>query len=356
MSTPKFLKGQGSFHADIKSRVNNYFSEIQKPSTGNSSLFFKGVLFCVLYISFYVHLVFFTPVWWIALPECIVLGGVTAAIGFNVMHDGAHGSFSKYAWVNKIAGYSLNFLGASAILWNMKHNILHHTYTNVDGVDDDIEVKPWLRLCKSQKRHKLHQFQHYYVWFLYTLLHILWIWGTDLKKYFRGKIVHVPLRKWTIKEHISFWIAKLIYSFMMVVLPIYLLGFTTWIIGFLLMAMVTGFTIGIVFQLAHTVEETEFPLPAEASGKIENEWAIHQILTTANFATNNKLISWLVGGLNFQIEHHLFPKISHIHYPAISKIIKQTCNEYGIKYNEYRRMSQAIVSHYFYMRKLGQSA
>lgn len=355
MATPKFLKGQGDFHSEIKARVNNYFAEIQKPSTGDTSLFLKGVLFCMLYIGLYVHLVFFTPILWIAIPECVLLGCVTAAIGFNVMHDGAHGSFSKHTWLNKTAGYSLNFLGASAILWNMKHNILHHTYTNIDGVDDDIEVKPMLRLCTSQKRYFFHKFQHYYVWLLYTLLHIFWIWGTDLKKYFRRKIVDVPLRKWSVREHISFWIAKLTYAFMMVALPIYLLGFTTWLIGFLITAMVTGFTIGIVFQLAHTVEETEFPLPAEGSGKIENEWAIHQVLTTANFATNNKLISWLVGGLNFQVEHHLFPRISHIHYPAISKIVKQTCTEYGIKYNEYRRMSQAIISHYFYMRKLGRA-
>ena len=355
MATPKFLQGQTTFHSEIKSRVNQYFTEVKKPMTGNTFLLLKAIFLCICYVGLYIHLVFFTPIWWIALPECVLLGGVTAAIGFNVMHDGAHGSFSRYNWVNKAAGYSLNFLGASALLWNMKHNILHHTYTNVDGVDDDIEVKPWLRLCESQKKHTLHKFQHYYVWFLYTLLHILWIWGTDIKKYFTRKIVDVRIRKWTLQEHISFWVAKLLYSFMIVVLPIYLLGFVPWLVGFLIMAMVTGFTIGIVFQLAHTVEETEFPLPDESTGKIENDWAIHQVVTTANFATGNKLISWLVGGLNFQIEHHLFPRISHIHYPAISKIIKQTCNEYGIKYNEYRKMSQAIVSHYFHMRKLGRA-
>src|SRR6478736_1225517 len=192
MATPKFLQGQGSFHIDLKNRVNQYFSEIKKPTTGNAGLFVKGIFLCLSYLFLYTHLVFFTPVWWIALMECVILGGVTAAIGFNVMHDGAHGSFSKSKVVNKLAGYSLNFLGASAILWNMKHNILHHTYTNVDGIDDDIEVQPWLRLCKSQKRYTLHKFQHYYVWFLYTLLHILWIWGTDLKKYFRRKIADVP--------------------------------------------------------------------------------------------------------------------------------------------------------------------
>ena len=142
---------------------------------------------------------------------------------------------------------------------------------------------------------------------------------------------------------------------MMVVLPIYFLGFTPWLIGFLVMAMVTGFTIGIVFQLAHTVEETEFPLPAEPSGKIENEWAIHQVATTANFATNNRLISWLVGGLNFQIEHHLFPKISHVHYPAISKIIKRTCQEYGITYIEYPKMRHAVASHVNYLKQMGQA-
>ena len=163
------------------------------------------------------------------------------------------------------------------------------------------------------------------------------------------------LRKMTIKEHIAFWTAKVVYAFMVVVLPIYILGFVNWLLGFLIITMVTGFVISIVFQLAHTVEHTDFPLPAEASGKIENEWAIHQVATTANFATRNKLISWLVGGLNFQIEHHLFPKISHVHYPAISKIIRKTCEEYGIKYIEYPKMRHAILSHVAYLRRLGQA-
>ena len=353
MASLKFIQGKGTFYSDLKSRVNEYFEQINQPQTGNRSLLIKAAILISIYIALYIHLVFFTAVWWIAIPECILFGCITAAIGFNVMHDGGHGSFSKHSWMNKGAAYSLNVLGASALLWNMKHNILHHTYTNIDGVDDDIEVKPMLRLSKSQKWYFFHRFQHYYVWFLYTLLHILWIWGTDFKKYFKREIAHTPIRKWTTREHINFWVAKLVYAFIMVAVPVYFVGFMPWLIGFLTMCAVTGFTIAIVFQLAHTVEETEFPMPSETSGKIENEWAIHQVVTTANFATDNKLISWLVGGLNFQIEHHLFPRISHIHYPAISKIIKQTCAEYGIKYNEYPKMSQAIISHYYYIKKLG---
>jgi linoleoyl-CoA desaturase len=142
---------------------------------------------------------------------------------------------------------------------------------------------------------------------------------------------------------------------MMIVLPIYFVGFLPWLLGFLIIAMFAGFVLSIVFQLAHTVEETTFPEPSADLNRIENEWAIHQVETTANFATKNKLISWLVGGLNFQIEHHLFPKISHIHYPAISKIIKQTCEEYGIRYIEYRKMRHAIVSHAVHLKKMGRA-
>ena len=354
MATPKFMQGKGDFHVELKKRVNQYFTDHKRPITGNFALLFKASLFCVCYVLIYVHLVFFTPLVWLAIPECVFFGFLTAAIGFNVMHDGAHGSFSKHKILNKAAGFSLNFLGASAIMWNMKHNIIHHTYTNIDGVDDDIEARPWLRFATTQKRLKMHKFQHYYFWFLYTLLHLIWIFMTDYKKYFQRKIGNVPLRKMTVREHISFWAAKVIYAFMFVALPIMLLGFTKWLVGFLIITMITGFVISIVFQLAHTVEHTEFPMPNEMTGKIENEWAIHQINTTANFATNNRLISWLVGGLNFQIEHHLFPRISHVHYPAISKIIKRTCVEYGINYIEYPRMSNAIHSHVMYLKRLGQ--
>ena len=356
MVTPKFLHGKTNFHADIKARVNQYFADIKKPSTGDITLIIKAIFFCIGYVSLYIHLVFFTPAWWLAIPECVIMAIFTAAIGFNVMHDGNHGSFSKYKIVNKIAGFSLNFLGASAIMWHMKHNIIHHTYTNIEGVDDDIEAGPLLRFTEGKKRLKIHKFQHIYFWFLYSLLHIMWIFFTDFKKYFSRKIGSVPIKKMSISEHIAFWTAKILYLFMVVALPIYLLGFLTWLTGFLIISMVTGFVISIVFQLAHTVEHTEFPMPEQPSNKIENEWAIHQVATTANFATNNKLISWLVGGLNFQIEHHLFPKISHIHYPAISKIIKQACKEHGIQYNEFSKMREAILSHYYYLRRLGQPA
>ena len=356
MATPKFLNAKGStFYQELKGRVSNYFAESKKPATGNFGLYFKAVLFWTLYVALYVHLVFFTPPTWIALIECIFMGGLTAAIGFNVMHDGGHGSFSNSKFWNKIAAFSVNALGASGIMWNNKHNIIHHTYTNIDGVDDDIEIKPMLRMCSSQKKYFIHRFQHIYVWFLYTLLLLVWVFESDYRKYFSKKVGTVPIKQMSTFDHIAFWVAKAGYYFMMIVLPIYLVGFLPWLLGFLIIAMFAGFVLSIVFQLAHTVEETTFPEPSIDQNRIENEWAIHQVETTANFATKNKLISWLVGGLNFQIEHHLFPKISHIHYPAISKIIKQTCEEYGVKYIEFRRMRHAIVSHASHLKRMGRA-
>jgi len=355
MTTPKFINNKSIFHQELKKRVQQYFEEHHKPSTGNLKLHFKAILLCSVYFALCVHLIFFTPPVLLAILECLILGVLTAAIGFNVMHDGSHGSFSKNKTVNKMAALSMNFLGASSIMWSIKHNILHHTYTNVDGIDDDIEAKPWLRLCETQKRYKMHKFQHYYFWFLYTLLHIVWIFKTDYDKYFKSKIGEVPIRKLTLKEHFGFWIAKIGYIIGMIIVPIYFVGFLGWLVGFLIITMTAGFILSIVFQLAHTVEQTHFPLPVADTNRIENEWAIHQVETTANFATKNKWLSWYVGGLNFQIEHHLFPKISHVHYPAISKIIKQTCNDFGVRYVEFKRMRHAITSHTSYLRRMGRA-
>ncbi|HTD92589.1 MAG TPA: acyl-CoA desaturase [Chitinophagaceae bacterium] len=354
MSSPKFPKIPLSFHAELKKRIAEYFSQKGKSPTGNFKLFFKAILLVTSLAAVYIHLVFFTPapVW--GILECVLLGCITAAIGFNVMHDGAHGSFSRYKWINNAASNFANFLGASQHMWKQKHNVIHHTYTNIHGVDDDIEARPLLRLCDEQEHYKIHKYQHFYFWAAYSMLYIYWIFVTDYKKYFSGKIGSTVIRKLTIREHLEFWFYKAAHAFIFVALPIYLVGFTPWLLGFLTMGMVTGFVLSIVFQLAHTVEHTHFPMPDAATNKMEDEWAIHQIKTTANFATKNKVVSWLVGGLNFQVEHHLFPKISHVHYPAISKIIKKACQDYGIEYIEYPKVRLAVASHVAFLRQMGR--
>jgi linoleoyl-CoA desaturase len=354
MASPKFSTVSQSFHAELKKRISDYFAQEGKKPTGNFSLYFKAVFLVVAFLATYVHLIFYTPATWLAITECLLLGGLTAAIGFNVMHDGLHGSFSRYKWVNELAGLSLNFLGANNFMWRSKHNIIHHTYTNIQGVDDDIEAKPILRLCETQKYYKIHRYQHWYFWAAYSLLYIWWVFFTDYKKYFLGRIGPTPLPKMKLSEHISFWGFKIFHAFAFMVLPIMVVGFQSWLIGFMIYGLFAGFILSIVFQLAHTVEDTHFPQANPETGKMEDEWALHQLKTTANFATENKLISWLVGGLNFQVEHHLFPRISHVHYPQISKIIKKACEDFNFPYIEYPHLRMAVVSHVTHLKNLSR--
>ncbi|HSK12327.1 MAG TPA: fatty acid desaturase, partial [Phnomibacter sp.] len=272
---PKFPAVRPSFHTVLKERVSAYFDQKGINPTGGWRIFSKAILLCTALVVLYVHLVFFTPIWYFALLECVLLGLVISFIGFNVMHDGAHGSFSRYPLVNKLAAFSLNLLGGSSFMWNMKHNVIHHAFTNVHDVDDDLNAGLLLRLSEHQKRYKLHSFQHYYFWVLYAQLYIFWIFYSDYQKYFTGKIGGIPLKKMKLKDHIIFWKSKIVFLLIYVVLPIIFTGWLSWFIGFIAVTWVAGVVLSIVFQLAHTVEHTHFPLPDDVTGKMGDEWAIH---------------------------------------------------------------------------------
>ncbi|GHA80506.1 fatty acid desaturase family protein [Pontibacter akesuensis] len=356
MAAPKFQAQKDSFHAELKRRINDYFQEEGIATTGNYKLYTKAIILTVSLLLIYTHLVFFTPASaLLGLVECALLGGLTAAIGFNVMHDGSHGSFSKKKRLNEMAGLCLNVLGANEFMWNTKHNVIHHAYTNIDGVDDDLDAGPFLRLCETQKLRKIHRYQHLYFWAAYSMLFFFWVFFSDYQKYFTKKVGAMPLRKMKTSDHITFWGFKVLHIVFFAVLPIYTVGFLPWLLGFLTYGVVTGFVMSIVFQLAHTVRETHFPVAVQPANKLEDEWAVHQLKTTANFATNNKLVTWFAGGLNFQVEHHLFPKISHIHYPALSKIVAQACAEFNVPYHNIPNMRRAVMSHVMHLKQLSRA-
>jgi linoleoyl-CoA desaturase len=353
MQVPRFTIAP-NFYTELRERVNQYFTDINAAPTGNWRLYSKAIVLLFLFFFCYITLVFFTPVWWLALPLCGVLGLVTAGIGFNIMHDGAHESFSKSKNLNRVAAFTLSLLGGSHFMWKLKHNVIHHSFTNVDGVDDDIDINPFLRMCDTQTHRWFHRFQHFYVGFLYATMYFFWMFFLDYRKYFRGRIGVVQIPNMQVKDHIIFWASKATSYFTFIILPIMTVGLVPALMGYAVFVTITGFVISVVFQLAHAVEHTEFPLMGEGM-KIENEWAIHQIQTTANFATRNPIVTWFCGGLNFQIEHHLFPKVSHVHYPAISRIVRDACQEYGLTYVEFPRMTTAVASHWRLLRQLGQA-
>ncbi len=290
MQKVSFNNKNSVFFNALKDKVDNYFKTNDIPQTGNYKLFIKTGLLLVSVAVLYTILVFFTPNLWVSILLCCLLGTNLAAIGFNIMHDGAHGSFSKKPWVNELMGYSLNIMGGNVYLWKYKHNVNHHSFTNIEGMDDDIDIKPWIRVHDDQKKYWYHRFQHIYWVVLYGVTYLLWVFVQDFTKYFSGKIGETPFRKMDIKEHFIFWGSKLLYIGLALVLPIFSVGLLQTILGYFLIAFVCGFIIAVVFQLAHVIEDATFSTPDKEIYKIEEEWAVHQIKTTANFATKSS--SW----------------------------------------------------------------
>lgn len=340
------------FFSVLKKRVDRYFLENRLFHTGEHRLYLKSIVQILSALLLYIILVFYTPAWWVAGCLSVILGFNLAALGFNIMHEGGHQSFSKYKWLNSLAGYFLNVLGGNIYFWKVKHNVNHHTFTNIEGIDSDIDVKPFMRLHPSQPHTGIHRYQHIYWALLYGISYMAWVFYEDFLKYFSGKIAsHMKPMSMSVKEHIIFWFTKISYVTVAVVIPVIFVGWAKAMLGFLLVTFVCGLFISIVFQLAHVVEKAKFPLEK----KIAGDWAVHQLSTTSNFATSNKIMFWLLGGLNFQIEHHLFPMVSHIHYPQISKLVKETCKEFNVTYHEYATMFDAVISHIMYLRKMGAS-
>lgn len=355
MPTVKFLNNNALFFTTLRNRVNEYFHLNKLSTTGNYKLYTKSVLLFTMMILNYIYLVFFTPTnTLIALSLCASLGFWFAAIGFNVMHDGAHASYSDKKWLNKLMANSLEVMGGSSFLWHFKHNVAHHSFTNIEDMDEDIKIKPLMRTNDNQVKLKYHRFQHLYCLFIYSLSYFIWIYVNDFKKYSRKKIAHsVVIPEMNTHQTIQFWGAKVMYVIVFILLPILKVGLLATFLGHLVLLFTCGTLIGITFQLAHVNGETEFIAPAGDELLIENEWAIHQVNTTANFATKHKWHNWFWGGLNFQIEHHLFPKVSHVHYPAISKVVKKTCKEFNVTYAEFPTVASALRSHLKHLKEMG---
>lgn len=355
MAKFSFNNKNNEFFISLKKDVDNYFITNNIDKTGDWRLYLKTAILLVTAILTYTILVFYTPPAIVALPLCVLLGLTFAGIGFNIMHDANHGAYSNNKNLNFILGLTADIIGVNSFMWRQKHNVIHHTYTNVDNIDDDIAKSPAIRQCSTQKWVPAHKYQHIYLFGAYALSATFWILVMDFAKYFTRKINGTPMQKMHLKDHVIFWTAKTLHFFLYLIMPIYLLGFAPVILGYLVTSFALGLTLAFVFQLAHVVEETQFEVSDGMNDKvIESAWAIHQINTTANFAPKNKLVNWYVGGLNFQVEHHLFPRISHVHYPAIAGIVEAKCKAFGLTYNSMPTMWNAVKSHLSFMKSLGQ--
>ena len=258
--------------------------------------------------------------------------------------------------MNKLFGHTADFLGVSSSNWINQHNKLHHTYTNIYNHDEDINGKGLFRFTKDAPRRKMHRFQHIYWTVFYGFLTLGWFFA-DLFAY--GKYRKQGLNKKQgmdkFKELFTIIAFKLFYVFYMLVVPYLVLDVAFWqvVIGVFTLEFVAGTILSVIFQMAHVVDKFDLSNHDKFEGTTKDEWTVHQIHNTFDFAVKNKFLTWYCGGLNFQVIHHLFPTISHAHYPKLYEIVKETARKHGINYQEFRTFREAFISHLTFLKKLG---
>jgi linoleoyl-CoA desaturase len=364
----KMIKNKIKFSAQIKpdfinelrEKVKNYFETNQISKYGNTEMILKSIFMVSLYFIPYILMIsgiFSSPA--LVLVCWIIMGIGMAGVGMGVMHDANHGTYSKNKKINSIVGKSIYLIGGYPPNWKFQHNTLHHAYTNIDGHDEDISSISLLRLSPHKPLFKVHKIQNWYAWFFYGLMTLFWATGKDFMQLLRYKEAGTAFtgNKSYLTMLFHMILGKIVYYAIFLFVPLITVNIAWyWIVaGFLVMHFTTGVILGTVFQTAHVVTNSNYPLPDE-NGKIENNWAIHQLSTTTNFSPKSRILSWLLGGLNYQVEHHLFPNISHVHYRKISKFVKETAQKYGLPYHVQQSFFSAIGNHARMLKILGNNA
>ncbi|MEZ6043874.1 MAG: acyl-CoA desaturase [Planctomycetaceae bacterium] len=350
----KFGENEGFLNA-LRKRVDDYFATSGKSRRDCWQMYVKTAIIAAWTLGSWALLVFVATNWWQALLSSVSLGFAMSAVGFNIQHDGGHLAYSRHRWVNRLMAMSLDLLGGSSFFWRKTHNIVHHTFTNVTGYDGDIDLGVLGRLSPHQPRYFFHRLQHLYLWFLYGFISFKWQYYDDFSGLITGRIGITRVERPRGADLAIFIFGKLFFLTMALVIPLMLHPPLTVLAFYFLTFFIQGVVLSTIFQLAHCVEEAEFPAAIGDPARIENEWAIHQVETTVDFAQNNPFICWYAGGLNFQIEHHLFPQICHLHYPALAPLVEQTCREFNVKYRHHPSVLSAVRSHYSLLRHLGKA-
>lgn len=352
-------KGEDSFYDAVKYRVQEYFRTNNITEHANTAMRLKTVAMLSLYIVPYLLIV--TGVGsvntWLFMGLWVLMGVGIVGIGTGIMHDSNHGSYSTNKRLNTLLGNVLNMLGGYALNWRIQHNVLHHTYTNLQGLDEDIDSGILIRMSPQKEYRKFHRYQHIYAWLLYPLMNLFWVTVKDFRQVMRyeeqGLLRNQKMTFGKAMRQLT--TVKLVYFAYALVLPMIFSGMAWYMVlaGFVAMQMVAGLSLACIFQPAHVMETSDYAEPDDKR-KMENAWAVHQVLNTTDFCPKSKITSWFMGGLNYQIEHHLFPHICHIHYPKIAPIVRETVLEYGLPYNVVPTFFGALVEHGKMLKILGQ--
>lgn len=346
--------GDNAFQLEVKRRVIAHLRATGRRERGAGEMYLKTAVIIASFVSTYLALVFLAEAWWQALPLAVVLGLTIVAIGFNIMHDANHDAYSDRRWVNRAMATTLDLVGGSSHFWRWKHNVFHHTFVNVTGYDTDIDLVGLGRLTPHHRHAWFHRGQHLYVWFLYGAWVLKWHLYDDFRLAITGRMAQHSVPRPRASQWIVFIGGKIVFFSLAFAIPLALHPAWAVAVTYVVTAVVLGIVLAVVFQLAHCVEHANFPVESTHT-RMDTPWAIHQVETTVDFARESRAASWLLGGLNFQIEHHLFSRICHVNYPAIAPVVEQTCRDFGIEYKHNRTLFGAVQSHYRWLRAMGRT-
>lgn len=343
-----------AFMRELKARVQAYFTERGISDKANAAMVAKTIILLTLTFGSYGLIMSGAFGSWAMLGLCFLMGVGVAGVGFSIAHDALHGAYSSSRRVNSALGLIFDLSGANGYLWKITHNVIHHTYTNIQGIDEDLEVSPLLRLSPTSEHKPIHRYQHLYALIAYSFSTLFWVFVKDYKYLMQRDLGPYRNIRHPRSEVVKLFVTKAIYYTYMIVLPLWLLDITLlqFAIGFLAVHLTAGLILGVIFQLAHVVEGTEH-FPAPDNQLMDDTWLVHEMKTTSNFGRRNPLLNWYVGGLNFQVEHHLFPRVCSVHYPAISPIVESVAARHGIPYHSHATLRAAIASHLRMLRRLG---
>ena len=347
---------QRDFRKLLNERVNTYLLDNRIPARDVPAMYLKTAVALAWWLGAYLLLLLghFPPL--VNVVLCVVWAMAIAMVGFNVMHDASHDGYSNDARRNRLLCLSGEMLGMSGFRWRTKHNVWHHTYTNIAGYDDDVETYGLMRLTPRAPWKPLYKLQTWYFPVVYSLIGFDFIMRDFMMVLFGKSDANHVYPKMNTEEKTRFWGGKLFFFGILLGLPLLVLPWWQVLINFFIVILTAGLVLGLIFQLAHINGDAAFPEPVGNPPHIDNEWAVHQVETTVDFAPHNRLLSWYIGGLNYQIEHHLFPHICHLNYPRLAPIVRATCEEFGIRYTCYVTWRQALSRHWHELRLLGGTA
>jgi linoleoyl-CoA desaturase len=356
-SRPRLTFNQDTaFHRTLRERADDYFRRTGRPRRGNREVYVKAAVILSCFAASYLALAFLARNFWQGLPLAVLLGLSITGIGFNIMHDGGHRSFSERQWINRLAAMTLDMIGVSSYVWHWKHAMFHHNYVNIAGYDPDINVGILARFAPHQKRLRLHRWQHLYVWALYSFLVPKLQLFNDFATVISGRIHshHIPRpKRWDLFVFVG---GKAFFFTLAFALPLLYHPLPVVLFYYALTVLIMGLPLSVVFQLPHCTGRSDFPLPDQVSREMKNSWAVHQAQVTLNYDRHSRIRTWFFGGLNFHLEHHLFPSICHINYPGMAELVEETCRQFGVKCAEHRTFWTGLAEHYRWLREMGRPA